>query len=149
SGIVLGGWLVESNFFDLGWRPIFLVNLPIGLLTLTLAAVLVPESRSPTARRLGLGGGLIVSLGRFLLVYPLVQGREAGWPWWAFVCLAASLPVAAAFILYEKRVLARGGSPLVELALFRNRTFAVGLVTSLSFCCGLSAFFMTITLFLQ
>src|SRR5947209_5875431 len=76
SGIVLGGALVEADLFGLGWRPIFLVNLPIGLLTLAAGWVLVPESRSPTARRLDLGGVAVVTAALFLLVYPLVQGRE-------------------------------------------------------------------------
>jgi EmrB/QacA subfamily drug resistance transporter len=150
SGIVLGGLLlVQTDLLGLGWRPIFLVNLPVGLLTLAAGWFLIPGSRSPTARRLDLGGVAIVSAALLLLVYPLVEGREGGWPWWAFACLAAAPPVLAGFVLYERRVLARGGSPLVELALFRNRVFVVGLVTSLAFCCGLSAFFLTVTLFLQ
>jgi EmrB/QacA subfamily drug resistance transporter len=148
-GIVLGGWLVEANLLGLGWRPIFLVNLPVGLLTLAAAWWLVHESRSPTARRLDLGGVAIVSVGLFLLVYPLVEGREAGWPLWAFACLAAAPPALGGFLHYERRVMARGGSPLVELGLFRNRPFAVGLVSSFTFCSGLSAFFLTVTLFLQ
>jgi EmrB/QacA subfamily drug resistance transporter len=149
SGIVLGGLLVEANVFGLGWRPIFLVNLPVGVLVLVAGGMLVHESRSPKARRLDLGGVAIVSAALFLLVYPLVQGREAGWPWWAFVCLAIAPLVLAVFVLFERQVLERGGAPLVELGLFRNRAFAVGLVTSMAFCCGLSAFFLTVTLFLQ
>ena len=149
SGIVLGGLLVQANVLGLGWRPIFLVNLPVGLLTLVAGWRLAPESRSPTARRLDLGGVGIVSAALMLLVYPLVQGPEAGWPWWAFVCLAASPPVLAGFVLFERRVRARGGSPLVELGLFRNRAFTFGVVTTLAFCSGLSAFFLTVTLFLQ
>ncbi len=149
SGIVLGGLLVQANVFGLGWRPIFLVNLPIGLLTLLAGWRFAPESRSPKARRLDLGGVGIVSVALMLLVFPLVEGPDAGWPWWTFVCLAAALPVLAGFVLFERRVLARGGSPLVELGLFRNRPFTFGVVTSLAFCCGLSAFFLTVTLFLQ
>jgi EmrB/QacA subfamily drug resistance transporter len=149
SGIVLGGYLVEANLLGLGWRPIFLVNLPVGLLTLAAAWMLVPESRSPKARGLDLGGVAILSVALLLLIGPIVEGREKGWPWWAFACLAAAGPMLALFIRYEQRVLAVGGSPLVELSLFGNRAFAVGLLTSLAFCCGLSAFFLTVTLFLQ
>ena len=149
SGIVLGGLLVQGNLLGLGWRPIFLVNLPVGALTLLAGWSLIPESRSPTARRLDLGGVAVVSVALFFLVYPLVEGREAGWPWWAFASLAAAPPVLAVFLQYERWVRARGGSPLVELTLFRNRTFVVGLATSFAFCCGLSAFFLTVTLFLQ
>ena len=140
---------MEADLFGLGWRPIFLVNLPVGLLVLTAGWLLVPELRSPRDRRLDLGGVALVSAALFLLVYPLVEGREAGWPWWAFACLAGAPPMLVVFVAYERRVLARGGAPLVELTLFRNRPFAVGLATNLAFCCGLSAFFLTVTLFLQ
>jgi EmrB/QacA subfamily drug resistance transporter len=148
-GNVLGGVLVEADLFGLGWRPIFLVNLPIGLAALVAARPLLHESRSPRARRLDLVGVAIASLGLFLLIYPLVQGREAGWPTWAFVCLAASVPTLAIFILWERRLEARGGSPLVELSLFHDRVFVSGLLTTLAFYGGLSAFFLTLTLFVQ
>jgi EmrB/QacA subfamily drug resistance transporter len=149
SGIVLGGLLVQANLFGLGWRPIFLVNLPLGLMTLAAGWRLIPESRSPSARRLDLGGVALVSAALLLLVYPLVEGPESGWPLWSFVYLAAAPPALLIFVLFERRVQARGGSPLVELRLFRNSAFAVGLLTTLAFCCGLSAFFLTVTLFLQ
>ncbi len=148
SGIVLGGVLVQANLFGLGWRPIFLVNLPVGLLTLLAAWLLAPESRSPTARKLDLGGVAVVSVALMLLVFPLVEGPDAGWPWWAFACLAAAPFALAGFVVFERRVRAAGGSPLVELGLFRSRAFSVGVVTSLAFCCGVSAFFLTVTLFL-
>ncbi len=149
SGNVLGGLLVQADIFGLSWRPIFLVNVPLGAAALTAAWFLVCESRSPRATRLDLGGVAIASVGLFLLVYPLVQGREAGWPAWTFLCLAASVPVLAGFVWYERRVTERGGSPLMELGLFRNRTFTLGLVTTVAFYGGLSAFFLTVTLFLQ
>jgi EmrB/QacA subfamily drug resistance transporter len=149
SGNVLGGLLVEADLFGLGWRPIFLVNLPLGVLALLAGYKLIRESRSERAVRLDVGGVGIATVGLFLLVFPLVQGREAGWPAWAFGCLAASLPVLAVFLWYERRVSARGGSPLLELALFRNRAFTAGLATTLAFYGGLSAFFLSFTLFLQ
>ncbi len=149
SGNILGGLLVDANLFGLGWRPIFLVNVPVGALALLAALPLLRESRSPKASRLDLGGVALGSAGLFLLVYPLVQGREAGWPWWAFVCLALSVPTLAAFLWYERRVSAAGGSPLVEMGLFRDRLFVDGLLTTLIFYGGLSAFFLSFTLFLQ
>jgi EmrB/QacA subfamily drug resistance transporter len=149
SGNLLGGVLVHFNLFGLGWRPIFLVNLPVGLISLVAAAALLRESRSPKARRLDLGGVAVVSLGLLLLVYPLMQGREAGWPLWAFLSLGASLPVLVAFVFYERRVQLTGGSPLLELDLFHDHVFVVGLVTTLVYYCGLSALFLIITLFLQ
>ena len=149
SGNILGGPIVGANLLGLAWRPIFLVNVPVGVLAVLAALPLLRESRSPKASRLDLGGVALGSAGLFLLVFPLVQGREAGWPWWAFVCLALSVPTLAAFVWYERRVAAAGGSPLVELGLFRDRLFVDGLLTTLVFYGGLSAFFLSFTLFLQ
>jgi len=149
SGNVVGGLLVQANMLGLGWRPIFLVNLPVGLFALWAAHRLVRESRAARAAGLDWGGVGIVSLGLVLLVYPLVQGQKAGWPAWAFASLGASPLVLAAFVLYERRVTARGGTPLVELTLFRERVFVTGLLTTVAFYGGLSAFFMAFTLFLQ
>jgi len=149
SGNVLGGVLVSANLFNLSWRPIFLVNLPIGLLTVLAAARFVKESRSPKARRLDLGGVAILTLALSLLLYPLIQGREAGWPMWTFVSLGAALPVLLLFVQYEKRVTASGGSPLVELSLFHDRAFVIGLFSGVCFFSGAAAFFLISTIFLQ
>jgi EmrB/QacA subfamily drug resistance transporter len=149
SGNVLGGLLIQADLFGLSWRPIFLVNVPIGILALVLAIPTIQESRSARAQRLDLGGVALATLGLFLLVFPLVLGREQGWPPWSFLCLVASIPVLAGFVLYERHVSESGGSPLLELGLFRNRVFVIGLLTTLVFYGGLSAFFLSFTLFLQ
>jgi EmrB/QacA subfamily drug resistance transporter len=149
SGNVLGGVLVQFDLFGLGWRPIFLVNLPIGLLALWATRRLVRESRAPGAVGLDWGGIVIATLGLVLLIYPLAEGREAGWPAWAFVCLAAAPLVLAAFLRYERWLTTRGGTPLVELGLFRDRVFVYGLLTTVVYYGGLSAFFLAFTYFLQ
>ncbi len=148
SGNVLGGLLVNANLLGLSWRPIFLINLPIGVAT-ALAAKFVAESRSPKARRLDLGGVAIMTLALVLLLYPLIQGREAGWPPWAFIAIGASAPALLLFVQYEKRVTARGGSPLVELSLFHDRAFVIGLFSGVCFFSGAAAFFLISTVFLQ
>ena len=149
SGNVIGGLLVSANVLGLSWRPIFLINLPVGLLTVIAAAKFIKESRSPKARRLDLGGVAILTIGLTLLLYPLIQGREAGWPPWAFVCLAAFLPMMFVFVQYEKRVTASGGSPLVELDLFEDRAFVTGLFSGMCFFSGAASFFLISTVFLQ
>src|SRR3569833_2114397 len=126
-GNALGGVLVSADIFHLSWRPIFLINLPIGLLTVIYDEKFVKESSSPKARRRDLGGVAILTVALTLLLYTLIQGREAGWPAWAFICLAAFVPVLFIFLRFEKRVTAKGGSPLVELSLFHNRVFVIGL----------------------
>jgi EmrB/QacA subfamily drug resistance transporter len=149
SGNVLGGLLVSADFMGLGWRPIFLINLPLGVLTILAAARFVKESRSPKARRLDLGGVALLTGALALLLYPLIQGRESGWPLWSFLCMAASLPALALFVIYEKRVMRRGGSPLVELDLFHDRIFVIGLISGVCFFSGAAAFFLISTVFLQ
>ena len=149
SGNVLGGLLVSANLFDLSWRPIFLINLPIGIATVFAARKFIKESRSPKARRLDLGGVAILTLALSLLLYPLIQGREAGWPMWSFVCMAAFIPMLVLFVQYEKRLTAGGGSPLVELDLFHDRSFVIGLFSGMCFFSGAAAFFLISTVFLQ
>jgi EmrB/QacA subfamily drug resistance transporter len=149
SGNVMGGLLVQANIFDLGWRPIFLMNLPLGLITLAAAVKMVKESRSPKARRLDMGGVAIVSLALCLLLYPLIEGREAGWPWWTFASFGVALLMLIGFVRYERIVTARGGSPLVELSLFHDRVFVIGLCSGVCFFSSASAFFLISTIFLQ
>jgi MFS family permease len=149
AGPLLGGILIELNIAGLDWRPIFLVNLPVGIAVLIAATFLLQESRSPTAPRLDLVGVLIISLGLFLLVWPLVEGRDAGWPTWAYVCLFASVPVLIVFVLYERRQNQRDASPLLVFKLFHNRSFDVGSLVSFLFLAGIPAFFLTFSIFVQ
>jgi MFS family permease len=149
SGNVLGGLLVYANFWGLGWRPIFLINLPLGLLTLWAAVLLIKESRSPMARRLDLGGVAILTTALSMLMYPLIKGRELGWPFWTFVSLGLSLLMFAGFVQFERLVSARGGSPLIELRLFHDRTFVIGLLSGVCFFNTTASFFFISTIFLQ
>lgn len=149
AGPLLGGILIEANLFALDWRPIFLINLPIGILALVASGLVVRESRSTNPLRLDIPGMLLITVGLLLLVYPLVQGRELDWPLWTFISMAASVPVLVIFTLYERYKTRRDGSPLVELSLFKQRSFVAGLAAGSIFFAGLSSFFFIFTLFLQ
>lgn len=148
-GPLLGGILIQLNLAGLDWRTIFYVNVPIGLAAVVTAFRFLPESRAPKADRLDLPGVLLVTAGLFLLVYPLAEGRDRGWPAWLLVMLVASVPLLAAFAAYEQRKTRRDDSPLVWMDLFRDRAFAVGLLLSMVFFAGLPPFFFTFTLYLQ
>lgn len=148
-GNVLGGYLVQANLFDLGWRPIFFVNIPIGIVALILAYFLVPESSSPTAKKLDIPGALISGVGLFLFIFPIAEGREQGWPWWAFLMMVGALIVGYWFVQYEKLVTRRGGSPLVNLELFQTGSYGRGLISILLLFSGISSFSFTLTYFLQ
>jgi len=149
SGNVLGGLLVSANVFGLSWRPIFLINLPIGLIAILAARRTIRESRSPKARRLDLGGVALMTASLSMLLYPLVKGREAGWPVWTYACAAASVLLLALFVRYEQGFTERGGSPLVELSLFHDRAFVIGLSSAVCFFSTTASFFLISTIFLQ
>ena len=146
---VIGGALIQADIAGLGWRPIFLVNVPIGCVALVVAQRVLLESRSDQRQTIDLGGMALGTAALVCLVFPLVEGRQAGWPAWAFWMLGAAAPVLAAFVLFEFWMQLRGRTPLVNLRLFRDPTFSLGLVMTLTFFGGLSAFFLGITVFLQ
>lgn len=145
SGPLLGAALAEYNVFGLHWRAIFYVNVPIGLFALIGAARYMPESRSEHPLKVDPPGIALVSLASFALMFPLIQGREAGWPAWAFVMMAAALPILALFALSQRR----SGSPLVPLSLFSTRSFTVGLITLLVLFTGPASLFLVLNYGLQ
>jgi EmrB/QacA subfamily drug resistance transporter len=150
SGPVAGGLLVQGDLFGLGWRPIFLVNVPIGLIALVAAAVLMPESASAERQRFDLGGVGLLSSALVLLTYPLVQNAEGdGWSVSEWVMLAASAPLLGAFLAHEHRRARAGGSPLVPLRLFSQRSFTGGVLVSLAFFSGIGGLFIALTITLQ
>ncbi|GAA3134230.1 hypothetical protein GCM10010466_26120 [Planomonospora alba] len=149
GGPVLAGWLVDADLFGTGWRMIFLINLPVGLLALAGAAALLPESRPERSSRLDLTGTGLVSAASFLLVFPLVQGRDLGWPAWTLASMAASAAVFALFARHQVRKQRAGGDPLLATSLFRKRAFTGGLITGLVFFTALVGFSMVLGLYFQ
>jgi EmrB/QacA subfamily drug resistance transporter len=149
SGPLLGALLTEWNLFGLGWRPIFLINLPVGIAGLILGSRFITESKAPRALKLDLVGVALVTLGLLMLLYPLIRGRELDWPVWGYVSMAGSLVVLAVLVAFEKRKAARDGSPLVELSLFRVKSFAAGIAVQTVFGVALGVFFLVWTLYMQ
>lgn len=149
GGPILAGWLVTADFFGLGWRVIFLVNLPLGIAAVLSALRFLPESRSNHASRLDLGGVAILSGAAFMVIYPLVQGRELGWPLWTYGMMAAGVATFALFAWYTRRVQRRGGDPLVTPSLFAKRAFRGGLVAGAAFFSGMIGFSLVFSLYLQ
>jgi EmrB/QacA subfamily drug resistance transporter len=148
-GPLVGGLLLRADVFGLGWRAIFLVNLPIGVVTLIAAAILVPESRAGHVRGLDpLGVGLL-TVALVLVLYPLVEGRTLGWPLWMFVVLAASVPVFGVFCWHQVRAERGGAEVIVPPKLLRQRGFVGGLLSQLTVYCGLNGFFVVFAVVLQ
>ncbi len=148
-GQLIGGVLVGANIAGLGWRSCFLINVPIGALALMLTPRMVPESKAPNSRRVDIVGTALVTAGLTAIVLPLVEGRQHGWPVWTWLSLAAAPVILSVFVVQQRRLQRRGGSPLLELSLFSHRTFSAGLVAQLVFWCGQASFFLVLALYLQ
>lgn len=149
GGPILAGALIAWDLGGAGWRTIFLINVPIGLACLALALKVLPESRADDGPRPDPVGMVLVSTGLVLLVFPLVQGRELGWPLWSFAALALSVPVLGLFALHQVSRSRAGRAPLVEPALFRSRAFAGGMVVGLIFFAAMTGLVFALGLYLQ
>lgn len=149
GGPLIGALLAQYDVLGMGWRAIFFVNVPIGVLAFIGAAMLMPESRSEHPLRLDLKGVALISLAWFALMYPVVQGREAGWPAWMIVVLITSVPLLVLFAVLQRRRDRADGSALVPPELFRYRSFAIGLVSLLIMFSGLASLFLVLTYDLQ
>lgn len=149
GGQVVGGALIGADAFGLGWRWVFLINVPVGIVALLLAPRLVAESRADQGSKIDLGGGALLTVALTALVYPLIEGRQNGWPLWAWLSLALTLPLFITFALYERRMARKGRSPLLTLTIFRERALSAGLLTQLALWCGQASFFLVLALYLQ
>jgi len=148
-GPIVGGALVDANLLGSGWRPIFFVNLPLGLIAAIGAARLIPESRAADPPRLDLVGTALAATGMGFLVYPLIQGREAGWPAWTYLMVAASALSFAALAAWTRRMRSRGGDPLVEASIFGHRAYTAGISMIVVFFAGMLGTMLVLTLFMQ
>ncbi|MER5454726.1 MFS transporter [Micromonospora sp. NPDC002389] len=146
GGPLVGALLTTANVGGLGWRMIFLVNVPIGIAAFFAARALLPESERNRGERLDVVGATLITAAVMLIVYPLVQGREHGWPLWTYAMMVAGLVVFALFVLHQR---SRTESPLVPLSLFRHRSFSSGLVVVFLFQGAVMSFFLVITIYVQ
>ncbi len=148
SGQILGGLLLSADVAHLGWRPIFLVNVPIAAVGLVLGRRTLVETRAPERPGLDPWGVATLSLAVTLLVVPLLVGRELGWPAWCFALLVAVVPAGGLFVRLERRP-RPGVTPLVDLELFATRQFRVGMLLNVSLFATITAFFFLLSLYLQ
>ncbi|GAA2396184.1 MFS transporter [Nonomuraea africana] len=149
GGQLVGGLLIGADLFGSGWRSVFWINLPIGLITVLLAARHLPGSRAELPRTLDVPGVVVFSAALFLLAFPLIQGHEAGWPWWTWASLAASTLGFALFVQIERRTGDRGGDPLLRISLFATRSFSVGIVLILAIYAVLTSYYLVLSITLQ
>jgi predicted MFS family arabinose efflux permease len=159
AGPIVAGALIRADLLGTGWRMIFLINLPIGAFALVTVARFLPADRRPgRCGRLDPVSVVLAAAGTFMLIFPLVQGRELGWPLWTIALLAGSLPVLA--LLGRRLYRQRNGSsrsrrqrpgvtPLIEVALFRSRSYVGGLAFAVVFSAAVGGTFLTLNVFMQ
>jgi EmrB/QacA subfamily drug resistance transporter len=148
-GPIVGGFIIEGDIASTGWRAVFLVNIPIGIINLALAWKYLPRKASDHSIKIDLFGSLIIIASSGLLLLPLIQGQEAGWPAWTFVSLSVSLLGFALFTLQQRWVISRNRTPLVDPEIFKARTYNLGLAGIFTFFAGFTGVYLIITLFLQ
>jgi MFS family permease len=148
AGVFLGGALIALDIFGLGWRAIFLINLPVIAIAAPSAMMMLRETRAEHARKLDLGGALLIALALCALIWPLIEGREHGWPTWATLMLAASLPLLFLFWHHEKRVEAAGRDPILAPRLLQVPGLKRGLLSALFFY-AFAAFWLTFSVYQQ
>ncbi|WP_062982263.1 MFS transporter [Nocardia anaemiae] len=148
-GPILGGALVTADIAGLGWHSIFLMNLPIGLLAFVLGFRYLHLGRPPERDRLDLGGVTLSTVSLFALLAALADIQQNGWRPRPFGVIAAAFALGAVFFAHERRLVRRGGSPLVRLDLFADRGFAIGAALVASFFGLFTAFVFTVSITLQ
>jgi EmrB/QacA subfamily drug resistance transporter len=149
-GPVIAGLLIHADLFGSGWRAIFLINLPVGAFVVLAGAKLLPAAAPATpGLKLDLPGAALAAAGLAMLVYPLVQGRELGWPQWIDAMLAGSLVVLAGFGAQQLRRKRSGAAPLVEPSIFASRSYVSGIVFALVFLGAMGGITLVLTVLLQ
>lgn len=148
AGLFLGGALIALDILGLGWRAIFLINLPVIAIAGPSAVMVLRETRSEQASRLDLGGAVLIALALCALISPLIEGREQGWPVWSQIMLAASLPLLFLFWRHEQKVEGAGRDPILAPRLLQVPGLKRGLLAALLFY-AFAAFWLTFSVYQQ
>ncbi|RFB81183.1 MFS transporter [Methylovirgula sp. 4M-Z18] len=149
SSQVIGGCLITLNLGDLGWRLVFLVNLPIVFYALIAGKYLIMETRGTAPPKLDIGGAVLATAALVLMLLPVMVGREQHWPWWAIIAPLLSLPLFVVFVSYETLLVRQGGTPIIDPALFKNTRFTLGVLVTFLFFSAISSFSLSLTILLQ
>jgi MFS family permease len=155
-GLVLGGVLTDANLFGWSWRAVFFVNVPVALAALAAGIRIIPETQDPAAGRPNLPAAAVLAGGLVAIVYPLLEGRDLGWPAWVWPVMAAGAAAVVGLAVREasgRRARSASGrvrvAPLLRPQLFRIPAFVAGLGVLVAWAAGMQGFFLTFALWLQ
>jgi len=143
---ILAGALVEANLWGIGWRLVFLINVPVGIAAFAGAIRVLPRTVAHPGIRLDTGGMVLIGVALTAIIYPLIQGRAVGWPAWTFGSLAAGAVLLGAFAVWERR---RVSDPLIDPGLLANRTYTSGILVALAFFGAFGGLLLCVSLFAQ
>ncbi|WP_082553470.1 MFS transporter [Phycicoccus sp. Root101] len=149
AGPVVGALLTEADILGIGWRSIFLVNVPVGVFAVVAALRWVPESVAVTRPRLDARGVALLAGSLLAVLYPLTMGRELGWPAWVYAVMAVGVVGLVAFVSVQRRSESSGREPLVALSLYRGRAFAAGSGVYTFMFAAMGALFIAQTIYFQ
>jgi predicted MFS family arabinose efflux permease len=149
AGFLLGGVLVTLDLAGLGWRAVFFVNVPFGLIIASLASRMMPSVPRRAGTRLDIAGAIVLFAGLLCLIGPLLFGHDVQWAPWLWLVMAAGLAIVAALPRLEQTVASRQGMPLIELALLSDASFMRGLCATFFFFFANLSFYPVMTLFMQ
>jgi MFS family permease len=149
TGFMAGGWLVTLNPDGFGWRAIFFVNVPIGIGIVLAAAWLMPAMSAVSGVQLDLKGASLLFCGLLALLVPMMFGRELSWRWWLWPIVAAAILMLAGFLHQQQALARRGGMPLIDPTLLRDRIFIAGMGATFSFFLGNLSYYFVLTLYIQ
>jgi EmrB/QacA subfamily drug resistance transporter len=148
-GPILGGGLIALHIGHDAWRPVFLINVPIGIGALVAAGRLLPRVNQRHAQKLDLVGAALATVASAALIYPLIQGRALGWPLWCFFLMAASVALFIGFGVHLMRLKRRGRDPLIEPSIFAHRGYTAGALVLMLYFGGMIGSMLALTLFMQ
>ena len=148
-GPVVGGLLIEALGETNGWRYIFWVNVPIGIIAVIAAAILLPSGSAGKRLSTDAIGLLLVTAGLVAILVPLIEGESKGWPLWTYLSIAGGVVLLVIFALWERHVAKTGAEPLVPPHLFSHPAFTGGTILALVYFAAFTSIFFTISLLWQ
>ena len=149
AGPITGALLTDADLFGLGWRPIFLINVPVAALAVVAARLLIPESRAARPAPITLGSSVLLGSAMAAVMVPITLGPDRNWPWWGFVAMGLGLVLLAVFVRRQLAQARAGRMPMVPPTLFADRSFARGLLAFTLLSIPTGGFFLVQSIHVQ
>ena len=152
-GPIVGGLLIQAFGEKEGWRYVFDVNVPIGIIALVAAVALLPKGAASASAKASGGvdwiGLALLAGGLVAILVPLIEGQTLGWPLWTYLLIAGGVVLIVLFALWEISYTKRGRSPLVPPHLYSHPAFTGGTILALVYFAAFTSIFFSISILWQ